>query len=118
MPKALEDLAAMRRARENLPLLVLAFHYPKTKWVVKQGVWPRVFTVFFEPADFLSSRKMLIGITRRAEAHAPHAPATSQEPTKAATRSPTAWVHARNIRGQAWSARTRVGEWVWMPPTG
>jgi hypothetical protein len=99
--------------------LVLAFHYPKTKWVVKQGVWPlfghvsmcfqlrplregertrliyrirfsapalaRVFTVFFEPADFLSSRKMLIGIKRRAETHALHAPATPQEPREAAT---------------------------------
>jgi hypothetical protein len=45
----------------------------------------RVFTVFFEPADFLSSRKMLIGIKRRAETHALHAPATPREPTEATT---------------------------------
>jgi hypothetical protein len=84
--------------------LVLSFHYPKTTWVVKQGVWPRfgdtsmclqlnpvgdgqrtrlvyrmrysgpplgrVFMTFFEPADFLASRKMLIGIKRRAETRA------------------------------------------------
>jgi hypothetical protein len=29
----------------------------------------KVFMAFFEPADFLSSRKMLIGIKRRAETH-------------------------------------------------
>jgi hypothetical protein len=82
--------------------LLLAYHYPKTEWVVKQGIWPRfgnasmclqlnpldggvrtrfiyrmhcsapvlarVFFVFFEPADFVASRKMLLGIKRRAEA--------------------------------------------------
>lgn len=84
--------------------LVLGFHYPKTQWVVKQGVWPKfghcsmclqlrpvhdggrtrllyrvrvsapplgraVMAVFFEPADFIQSRKMLTGIKRRAETH-------------------------------------------------
>jgi hypothetical protein len=86
--------------------LVLSFHYPKTTWVVKQGVWPhfghtsaclqlkplrdgqrtrllyrmrysgpavaRILMAFFEPADFLSSRKMLIGIKRRAETRSCH----------------------------------------------
>jgi hypothetical protein len=84
--------------------VVLAFHYPKTEWVVKQGVWPKfghcsmclqlrplqdgerarllyrvrlsapplgraVMAAFFEPADFIQSRKMLTGIKRRAETH-------------------------------------------------
>lgn len=83
--------------------LVLAFHHPKTVWVIKQGVWPlfghcsmclqltpvrdgertrlvyrvrfavplvaRASMAFFEPADFFSSRHMLIGIKRRAETH-------------------------------------------------
>lgn len=84
--------------------LVLAFHYPTTQWVVKQGVWPKfghcslclqlrpvrdgertrllyrvrlsapplgraVMAAFFEPADFIQSRKMLTGIKRRAETH-------------------------------------------------
>ncbi len=86
--------------------IVLAFHHPKTTWVVKQGVWPLfgdcsmclqlkpllngertrlvyrvrfsaprlgrlLFLAFFEPADFLSSRRMLTGIKRRAETHNP-----------------------------------------------
>jgi hypothetical protein len=84
--------------------LVLAFCYPETEWVVKQGVWPRfghcsmclqlrpvrdgertrllyrvrisapplgraLTLAFFEPADFVQSRKMLTGIKRRAETH-------------------------------------------------
>lgn len=84
--------------------LVLAFHYPNTEWVVKQGVWPKfghcsmclqlrplqggertrllyrvrlcapplgraLMAAFFEPADFVQSRKMLTGIKRRAETH-------------------------------------------------
>jgi uncharacterized protein YndB with AHSA1/START domain len=84
--------------------LVLAFGYPKTEWVIKQGLWPKfghcsmclqlrpvhggdrtrllyrvrlsappvgraVMAAFFEPADFIQSRKMLTGIKRRAETH-------------------------------------------------
>jgi hypothetical protein len=97
-----EEGFAVREIEPNQHLL-LAFHHPKTQWVVKQGVWPlfghaslcfqlqprldgertrlayrvrfaapglaRVFMTFFEPADFLSSRRMLIGIKRRAEGH-------------------------------------------------
>jgi uncharacterized protein YndB with AHSA1/START domain len=104
-----EEGFAVREVEPNRHL-VLAFHHPKTKWVVKQGVWPlfghasmclqlnpvhdgertrlvyrvrfstpawaRIFTALFEPADFLSSRKMLIGIKRRAETRGVHPVAT------------------------------------------
>lgn len=84
--------------------LVLGFRYPKTEWVVKQGLWPKfghcsmclqlrpvrdgertrllyrvrlaapllgraLMVSWFEPADFVQSRKMLTGIKRRAETH-------------------------------------------------
>jgi hypothetical protein len=96
-----EEGLAVRAIEPNRHLL-LAYHYPKTEWVVKQGIWPRfghasmclelnplaagertrfiyrvrcstpvlarVFLAFFEPADFVASRKMLLGIKRRAEA--------------------------------------------------
>lgn len=90
------------QAIEPNRLLLLAFHYPKTEWVLKQGLWPRfgdcswsilldpidggqrtrlvlrmrygcrlglhvLYWPLFEPADFLSERKMLLGIKRRAE---------------------------------------------------
>jgi hypothetical protein len=98
--------------------LVLAFHYPKTQWVVKQGVWPKfghcsmclqlrpvhdgertrllyrvrlsapplgraLMAAFFEPADFVASRKMLTGIKRRAETHYASAFAAGAHKTKA-----------------------------------
>jgi hypothetical protein len=96
-----EEGLAVRTIAPNRHLL-LAYHYPKTEWVVKQGIWPRfghasmclqlnpldggertrfiyrvrcsapvlarVFLAFFEPADFVASQKMLLGIKRRAEA--------------------------------------------------
>lgn len=97
--------------------LVLGFHYPRTEWVVKQGVWPKfghcsmclqlrpvhdgertrllyrvrlsapplgraVMAVFFEPADFVQSRKMLAGIKRRAETHHASALAAGAHKTK------------------------------------
>jgi uncharacterized protein YndB with AHSA1/START domain len=97
--------------------LVLGFHYPKTQWVVKQGVWPKfghcsmclllrpaqdgertrllyrvrlfapplgraLFAAFFEPADFIQSRKMLTGIKRRAETHHASALAAQAHKTK------------------------------------
>lgn len=97
--------------------LVLGFHYPKTQWVVKQGVWPKfghcsmclqlrpvhdgertrllyrvrlsapplgraVMAAFFEPADFIQSRKMLTGIKRRAETHYAGALAAGAHKTK------------------------------------
>jgi hypothetical protein len=101
--------------------LVLAFHYPKTEWVVKQGVWPKfghcsmclqlrpvhdgertrllyrvrlsapplgraVMAAFFEPADFIQSRRMLTGIKRRAETHHAGAFAAQAHETKVGAR--------------------------------
>jgi hypothetical protein len=39
---------------------------------------------FFEPADFVQSRKMLTGIKRRAETHHPGAPAAQARKTEVA----------------------------------
>ena len=90
------------QAIEPNRLLLLAFHYPKTEWVLKQGFWPKfgdcswsilldpidggqrtrlvlrmrygcrlglhvLYWPLFEPADFLSERKTLLGIKQRAE---------------------------------------------------
>lgn len=90
------------QAIEPNRLLLLAFHYPKTEWVLKQGFWPKfgdcswsilldpidggqrtrlvlrmrygcrlglhvLYWPLFEPADFLSERKMLLSIKQRAE---------------------------------------------------
>ena len=101
--------------------LVLGFHYPKTEWVVKQGVWPKfghcsmclqlrpvhdgertrllyrvrlsapplgraVMAAFFEPADFIQSRRMLTGIKRRDETHHAGAFAAQAHETKAGAR--------------------------------
>jgi hypothetical protein len=90
------------QAIEPNRLLLLAFHYPKTEWVLKQGLWPKfgdcswsilldpidagqrtrlvlrmrygcrlglhvLYWPLFEPADFLSERKTLLGIKQRAE---------------------------------------------------
>ena len=103
--------------------LVLAFHYPKTQWVIKQGIWPKfghcsmclqlrpvqdgartrlvyrvriaapplgrvLMLAWFEPADFVQSRKMLTGIKRRAETHNIARLAPAQEPGAAAAHAP------------------------------
>lgn len=102
--------------------LVLAFGYPKTQWVIKQGIWPKfghcsmclqlrplhdgertrlvyrvrlsapplgraVMLAFFEPADFVQSRKMLTGIKRRAETHYAGAFAAHARKTEAGRRA-------------------------------
>jgi hypothetical protein len=102
--------------------LVLAFGYPKTEWVVKQGVWPKfghcsmclalrplqdgertrllyrvrisapplgraLMLAFFEPADFVQSRKMLTGIKRRAETHYAGTLAAQEHKTEAGGRA-------------------------------
>jgi hypothetical protein len=108
--------------------LVLAFHYPKTEWVVKQGVWPKfghcsmclllrpaqdgertrllyrvrlsapplgraLFAAFFEPADFVQSRRMLTGIKRRAETHDVGRFAPVPKPGAGGSRAPGAGKH-------------------------
>jgi hypothetical protein len=102
--------------------MVLAFHYAKVTWVVKQGVWPQfghcsmslqlkplldgertrlvyrvrfsaprlarlLFLSFFEPADFLASRRMLTGIKRRAETHYAVRVGAVQESLQASSRT-------------------------------
>ena len=101
---------------------MLAFDYPKTEWVVKQGLWPKfghcsmclqlrpaqdgertrllyrvrlsapplgraLMAAFFEPTDFIQSRKMLTGIKRRAETHHASALAAQAHKTKTGGRA-------------------------------